>query len=52
MRKLNIEVKNRDEFEERLDLYIYLLNLCQDVTHAQKVFNSWLKSTERKKKAS
>ncbi len=52
MQKLKIKVSNRDEFKERLDLYIHLLDLCQNVTHAQKAYDSWLEWNDGNKKAS
>jgi hypothetical protein len=51
MRQINVNVSSRDEFNERLDLYIYLLDLCQNVNHAQKVYNSWLEWCDTQKKA-
>ncbi len=42
--------KRQEEFDEEIELMIYLLGLCNNVTHAQKVFNSWQswKHPERK----
>jgi hypothetical protein len=47
--KYRVNLERGDEFEERLNLYIYLLDLCNNITHAQRVYDSWLEWYEKKK---
>ncbi len=39
--KYLVENERGDEFEERLSLYIFLLDLCNNINHTNKVFDSW-----------
>jgi hypothetical protein len=46
--RYRVQSERGDDFEERLSLMIHLLELCNNVTHAQAVFKSWLDWKEQK----